>query len=328
MVKAETSKDRRRRDSAEFAELAVRFTSGGRQLSPAQRDTIKHRLERDQRYVDHPSFSGPGSDRICLDEACVPMAQASETSISSALAGGMAPFSHLLNREEEKALFLRMNYARYRLRSEAEHARKKKVPISTARKILQWDRLESKARKQLVESNMPLVLSMAKKMRINGVDFGDVVCEGNMALLRAVDGFDCSRGFKFSTYACRAILKSFARLAGKNNKYRMRFPAEFDPEREKSDWSETQRQENAEYCTEELVKILRTNSVCLSEVELAVIKGRFAFGPDAKRKTLMQMGEVLGLTKERVRQIQKKAVHKLREALEVKIGGAKLTEEK
>ena len=149
-----------------------------------------------------------------------------------------------------------------------------------------------------------------------------------MALLRAVDGFDCSRGFQFSTYACRAILKSFARLAGKNNKYRMRFPAEFDPEREKSDWSETQRQENAEYCTEELVKILRTNSVCLSEVELAVIKGRFAFGPDAKRKTLMQMGEVLGLTKERVRQIQKKAVHKLREALEVKIGGAKLTEEK
>ncbi len=248
----------------------------------------------------------------------------SEASVSSALAGAMTPFSHLLSKEEEEDLFLRMNYARYQLRLEAEQARKKKVPISTARKILRLDRLESRTRKQLVESNMPLVLSMAKKMRIHGVDFGDVVCEGNMALLRAVDGFDCSRGFKFSTYACRVILKSFARLASKNNRYRMRFPVEFDPEREKSDWSETQRQEDAEYCTEELVKILRTNSAYLSDVELAVVKGRFAFGKDAKRKTLMEMGEILNLTKERVRQIQKKTVRKLRQALEAQIGGVKV----
>ncbi len=237
----------------------------------------------------------------------------------------MAPFSHLLSKQEEKDLFLQMNYARYRLRAEADEARKKKVPISKARQILEWDRVESGARKQLVESNLPLVLSMAKKMRIQGVDFGDVVSEGNMALLRAVDGFDCSRGFKFSTYACRAILKSFARLASKNNRYRMRFPTEFDPGREKSDWLDTQRQEAAQYCTEELVKILQSNSAYLSDMELAVIKGRFAFGKDGKRETLVQMGEILGLTKERVRQIQKKAVRRLGETLEARLSGAKLT---
>ena len=325
MVKTKTIKGRRRKDPGETVELAVRFTSGGRELSPAHRDTIEQRLKESPRYVDHPSFSQSSSERMCLDDVCVSMGHNSEASAFSGLVGEMAPFSHLLSREEEKDLFLRMNYARYRLGTEAEQARKKKVPISTARKILQLDRQESRARKQLVESNMPLVLSMAKKMRINGVDFGDVVCEGNMALLRAVDGFDCSRGFKFSTYACRAILKSFARLASKNNRYRMRFPTEFDPEREKSDWSDTQRREDAEYCTEELVKILRTNSAYLSEVELAVVKGRFAFGKDAKRKTLMEMGEVLGLTKERVRQIQKKTVQKLREALEAKLSGAKVT---
>ena len=322
MVKAKTSKDQRKKDSPGADELPVRFTSGGRHLSSAQRDTIEHRLKGKHRFVDHPSFSRGGSELLRLGKAWVPE---SETSVSSALAGEMAPFSHLLSREEEQDLFLRMNYARYQLQTEAELARRKMVPIGTAKRILQWDRLEAKARKQIVESNMPLVLSMAEKMRIQGGDFGDVVCEGNMALLRAVDGFDCSRGFKFSTYACRAILKSFARLASKSNKYRSRFPTEFDPGREKSNWSDTQRKEAAEFCTEELLKILQTNSAYLSDTELAVIKGRFAFGTEAKRKTLVQMGEVLGLTKERVRQIQKKTVRRLREALEAKLSGADLT---
>ena len=59
----------------------------------------------------------------------------------------------------------------------------------------------------------------------------------------------------------------------------------------------------------------------MSDVEVAVIKGRFAFGATGKRRTLVEMGRVLGLTKERVRQIQKKAVRRLREALEAKLTG-------
>ena len=50
-------------------------------------------------------------------------------------------------------------------------------------------------------------------MRLGDVDFAEVVSEGNMALIRAVDKFNVERGFKFSTYACRAILKAFSRTA-------------------------------------------------------------------------------------------------------------------
>ncbi len=201
----------RKRSSGGTEGLTVRFTSAGRKLSQAQRQRVEQRLKEDVRYVHHPSFGRlAGQGAYTLGEDCVATGPDEQTSVSSALAGQMAPFSHLLSKEEERDLFLRMNYARFRLCSEADEARKKPVPIGKAREILDWDRMASNARKQLVQSNMPLVLSMAKKMRIQGVDFCDVVCEGNMALLRAVDGFDCSRGFKFSTYACRAILKSFA----------------------------------------------------------------------------------------------------------------------
>ena len=51
-------------------------------------------------------------------------------------------------------------------------------------------------------------------------EFAEIVSEGNMALMRAVDKFSVDRGFKFSTYACRAILKAFSRTAMKSSRHR------------------------------------------------------------------------------------------------------------
>ena len=70
------------------------------------------------------------------------------------------------------------------------------------------------------------------KTRAEDMEFADMLGEGNMALLRAVDKFDVSRGFKFSTYACRAILKAFGR-GRKQTKYRQHNPVHFDPEMER-----------------------------------------------------------------------------------------------
>ena len=54
--------------------------------------------------------------------------------------------------------------------------------------------------------------AMAKGINLCGMEFVDLVAEGNMALLNAIDRFDCSRGYRFSTYACNAIVKGFAKL--------------------------------------------------------------------------------------------------------------------
>ncbi len=141
-----------------------------------------------------------------------------------------------------------------------------------------------------------------------------------MALLRSVEKFDCSLGFKLSTYACQAILQSFSRVAIRSSRYRNRFPIEFDPAMEKSDFLERKRQEVENNCVHELRSVLAGNLADLTEAEKKVIVARFALDAadpeQARPMTLEQVGNIIGVTKERVRQIQNNALEKLRQILE------------
>ena len=90
------------------------------------------------------------------------------------------------------------------------------------------------------------------------------------------DAKQLRRGFKFSTYACRAIVQSFGRLAQKNHRYHRAFPTEFEPGMEKSNQLEWQRAETELDAVEELQRIIRENKAQLSAIEKRVIQGRFA----------------------------------------------------
>jgi RNA polymerase sigma factor (sigma-70 family) len=168
-----------------------------------------------------------------------------------------------------------------------------------------------------VRTNLALVLAMAKRTRLGDVDFAEVVSEGNMALLRAVDKFSADRGFKFSTYACRAILKAFSRTAMKASKLRTRFPVEFEPDLEKSDWADRRRDQIEDDCIDELKAIVDGNLADLSSVEQTVIRRRFNWEQQEESPlTLEEVGKIIGVTKERVRQIQNKALAKIRTVME------------
>jgi RNA polymerase primary sigma factor len=236
---------------------------------------------------------------------------------AKALSGSRVP---TLSTEQEQLLFLRLNLTRKRIQDILRRHTGKQLPAASARRLIAWGRWELATRDRIVQLNMPLVLAMAKRTRLTGVDFNEMISEGNMALLRSVDKFDCGRGFKFSTYACRAILKSFSRVAMRTSRYRGTFPVEFEPSIERSDHVERKREGVEADCVSELKSILSQNSADLTAIEETVIRQRFALhdaGVDLPApKTLEQVGQIIGVTKERVRQIQNKALKKIRTALE------------
>jgi RNA polymerase primary sigma factor len=233
------------------------------------------------------------------------------------LEGKHAATPQLMSTAEERQMFLRFNYAKRKLTLLQKKVASQGLTPELAERVLEWHRRFEHFREYLVRTNLALVLAMAKRVRLGDVDFAEVVSEGNMALLRAVDKFNVERGFKFSTYACRAILKAFSRTAMKHNRHRTKFPVEFEPDLEKSDWADKRRDQVEEDCIDELKAIVDRNLADLSTVEETVIRRRFNWDQvDDASLTLEDVGKIIGVTKERVRQIQNKALAKIRAVME------------
>lgn len=270
-------------------------------------------------HVTHPSFASPSTEEKLFGESAEPIEVPAWTHFPEVPED--IPTTHAkrmtLTAADEVKLFLRYNYARYRLGKliEAQHRR---LAVARARQMVMWHDRVLAARGAIVRANMALVLAMAKRTRIPNVEFSELISEGNMALLRSVEKFDVARGFKFSTYACRAILKSFNRLATKTGRYRQHFPTEFDPELEQSDYDVRKHEVQREDSVDALREILHRNRAHLTEVEKTVVMERFAIasGGGVKGRTLAEVGKLVGLTNERVRQIQNGALQKIRAALD------------
>ena len=285
-------------------------------LSPEQRRSYA-RIPTEIDYVDHPLFADPQA------EARLFGGQADSIQVQDWTHFPEAPDDFeprgkarvALSGRDEATLFLRYNYARYRLsRLLAAQARRKSA--GRARQLLLWFHHAQETRADLVRANMALVVAMAKRTRIPNVDFPELISEGNLALLRSVEKFDVARGFKFSTYACRAILKSFNRMATKTGRYRQRFCTEFDPDLERSDYDVHKHEMKRDQSLDALREILARNRADLSEVERTVVMERFAIGSEGKRRTLAEVGRMVGLTNERIRQIQNLALDKIRAVLD------------
>jgi RNA polymerase primary sigma factor/RNA polymerase sigma factor len=220
----------------------------------------------------------------------------------------------LLTREQEYHLFRKMNYLKHRanrLRDSLQTTKGSRSAIMD-----QIDQLYEAAvlvKNRIVQSNLRLVVSIAKRHVASSDDFFALVSDGNMSLIRAAEKFDYSRGNKFSTYASWAIMKNFARTIPSEFKHRDRFRTtaeemfvarednRLDPYAEESVQRSRQR---------ELSRILNR----LDEREQKIISARFGLGRGREPLTLKEVGEEMGVTKERIRQLEARALSKLREA--------------
>ncbi len=295
---------------------AVRKTKS---VSRALRQRVEHLLTESYAFMDSPVFKQRGIEKQLFNFETEPALPA--TSWYQPTAQDLEDFKptnspQLMSTQEERMMFLRFNYSKRKL-SDLQKKLQKEITFEVAEQFLHWHRRFEHFREYLVRTNLALVLAMAKRSRLGHVDFAEVVSEGNMALLRAVDKFSIDRGFKFSTYACRAILKAFSRTALKASRHRTRFPVEFEPDLEKSDWSDRRRETIEEECVDELKTIVDRNLADLSVVEQTVIRRRFNWQEQEESPlTLEEVGKIIGVTKERVRQIQNKALIKIKQVME------------
>ena len=117
----------------------------------------------------------------------------------------------LLTRAQERALFLKLNFHKFRfatLRGELD-------PEIALRRDLDGMELElnnaQNVKNQITQANLRLVVSVARKHLQTGVNLMELVSEGNITLMRAIDSFNTKKGVRFSTYATLALMKGFAR---------------------------------------------------------------------------------------------------------------------
>jgi RNA polymerase primary sigma factor len=284
----------------------------------AIREQVTRLLDENFAYMDSPTFRHKHvEEELFTEDAQRELPVTSWYQPTREDIADLAAPPQLMKAAEERLMFLRFNYCKRRLQDLQKKIRQGGLTLSRAREFLDWHRKFEHFREYLVRTNLALVLAMAKRTRLGEIDFAEIVSEGNMALLRAVDKFSADRGFKFSTYACRAILKAFSRTAMKASKHRIRFPVEFEPDMEKSDWADRRRDQIEDDCIDELKAIVDRNLADLSTVEETVIRRRFNWQQtEDSPLTLEEVGKIVGVTKERVRQIQNKALAKIRSVME------------
>lgn len=264
-------------------------------------------------YMPNARFARKGADKACLG----PMPDPETATRKPRRPSGLPPYLAslyeipLLTKEQEQHLFRKYNYLKFkasRLRDQLDLENPKAALMDEIEQL--YEEIVN-TKNQIARCNLRLVVSIAKKRVTPDQNFFELVSDGNLSLLRAVEKFDYARGNKFSTYASWAIMKNFARTIPTEYRQRDRFRTSHD---ELFDMTQEQRANPTVEETLQRDRISKVNRVLerLDDRERQIIVGRFGLDHSQEPRTLKEVGAELGVTKERIRQIEARALNKLR----------------
>ncbi|AMV21983.1 sigma-70 family RNA polymerase sigma factor [Planctomyces sp. SH-PL14] len=267
-------------------------------------------------FMDSPEFHVPAAEVVILGAPPVVDKKGPKVKAPPGLPPYLASLYTvpLLTREEEGYYFRKMNFLKFQA-----HELREQIDRSRPR-ASELDRLESlveqagEVKNFLIRSNLRLVVSIAKRHMTPTTSFFEMVSDGNMSLIRAIEKFDYTKGNKFSTYATWAIMKNYARSIPAHYTQMDRFRTgneevfEFSREKRGSQFLDEQVNQGQH-------KILMGILDQLDERERAIIVNRYGLDVGSDPLTLEEVGNRFGVTKERIRQIETRALQKMRKIL-------------
>jgi len=283
-------------------------------------------LDQPIEHIYHASFDDPTQEGAILGP--MPGAEAFEEARRKLRIPKDAPpelFSNyempLLNKEQEQHLFRKMNFLKYKAYRLLEEMKLPSGMINYLKlRVEALDQIEAylqeanQVKELLIRCNMRLVTSVAKRHSGQTDNFFELLSDGNMSLMRAVEKFDYSRGNKFSTYAMWALMKNFARSIPDEKNRRERFVTGNEEVFDAAEDRRTDEHEVVAAAEQASAKVNRLLEF-LDPREREIIRMRAGIDT-SDGMTLEKIGEKLGITKERVRQINVKAMKKLRTLVE------------
>ena len=281
----------------------------------ASRKMAEQKIE----FIPSPSFLEPSSETKILGDCFLGTGcQEAESKQSKAplLPAHLARLceAKLLTPDEEKSVFNRMNYLRFR--AQALKAKSDNPNAWNVRRIECLLKAADWYRDWIVKSNMRLVISIVKKFVNPQNGFDDLLSDGIVALIRAVDKFDVGLGFRFSTYATQVVRRNTYRSVMEKQADRQR---NFGSIHENGiDISDDQKESSmSEQRWHDLRARLSLMLNHLDRREKFIIRARFSLGGHRRIQTLQRLADKLGVSKERIRQLEKRALDKLRGMSEV-----------
>ena len=264
-------------------------------------------------FMDNAVFRSPNADREILCQPPENDQKAGKVKPPPGLPPYLASLYSipLLNREQEAHYFRKFNYLKYRahkLRERVDRQHPKANDLELLEQLLEQ---AQQVKNFLIRSNLRLVVSIAKRHMTASSNFFEMVSDGNMSLFRAVEKFDFALGNKFSTYATWAIMKNYARSIPAEYTRQDRFRTGND---EMFDYSTDDRRNPYEdqRTNEQQHNVIMSILQQLEDRERSIIIERFGLDDGTEPLTLEQVGERHGVTKERIRQIETRALQKIR----------------